>query len=55
MGSMTEPLDFEFEWAYRGESSEPGHGLRPPWSSASYNPIVVDREATRVSCTPRYV
>src|SRR5581483_592094 len=28
---MTEPLDFEFESAYRGESAQFGPGSRPPW------------------------
>jgi SAM-dependent methyltransferase len=29
---MTEPVDFEFESAYRGESAQFGPGTRPPWS-----------------------
>ena len=29
---MTQPLDFEFESAYRGESAQFGEGARPPWS-----------------------
>jgi len=29
---MTEPVDFEFETAYRGESAQLGLGVRPPWS-----------------------
>jgi SAM-dependent methyltransferase len=29
---MTEPLDFEFEFAYRGESAQFGQDTRPPWS-----------------------
>ena len=29
---MTQPTDFQFEAAYRGESTEFGEGTRPPWS-----------------------
>jgi SAM-dependent methyltransferase len=29
---MTESFDFDFETAYRGESTEFGQGVRPPWS-----------------------
>jgi SAM-dependent methyltransferase len=29
---MIEPLDFEFESAYRGEFAQFGEGVRPPWS-----------------------
>ncbi len=29
---MTQPTDFEFETAYRGESTLLGEGTRPPWS-----------------------
>jgi len=29
---MTQPTDFEFETAYRGESALLGEGTRPPWS-----------------------
>ena len=29
---MTESIDLEFESAYRGESAQFGHGVRPPWS-----------------------
>jgi 2-heptyl-1-hydroxyquinolin-4(1H)-one methyltransferase len=29
---MTQPTDFEFESAYRGESAQFGEGTRPPWS-----------------------
>lgn len=29
---MTQPVDFEFESAYRGESAQFGEGARPPWS-----------------------
>ncbi len=29
---MTQPTDFEFESAYRGESTQLGEGARPPWS-----------------------
>jgi len=29
---MTQPTDFEFETAYRGESTQFGDGVRPPWS-----------------------
>lgn len=31
-GGMTQPVDFEFETAYRGESAQLGEGVRPPWS-----------------------
>jgi SAM-dependent methyltransferase len=29
---MTQPVDFEFETAYRGKSAQFGEGVRPPWS-----------------------
>jgi len=29
---MTQPTDFEFESAYRGEAAQFGEGARPPWS-----------------------
>lgn len=29
---MTQPTDFEFESAYRGESAQLGAGTKPPWS-----------------------
>src|SRR6202000_859822 len=29
---MTQPTDFQFETAYRGESAQLGEGVRPPWS-----------------------
>jgi 2-heptyl-1-hydroxyquinolin-4(1H)-one methyltransferase len=29
---MSQPVDFEFESAYRGESAQFGEGVRPPWS-----------------------
>jgi 2-heptyl-1-hydroxyquinolin-4(1H)-one methyltransferase len=35
---MTEPLDFEFESAYRGESTQFGEGVRPPWSIGAPQP-----------------
>jgi 2-polyprenyl-3-methyl-5-hydroxy-6-metoxy-1,4-benzoquinol methylase len=35
---MTEPLDFEFESAYRGESAQFGAGARPPWSIGEPQP-----------------
>jgi SAM-dependent methyltransferase len=35
---MTEPLDFEFESAYRGESAQFGEGARPPWSIGAPQP-----------------
>ncbi|MGH3524849.1 MAG: class I SAM-dependent methyltransferase, partial [Mycobacterium sp.] len=35
---MTEPVDFEFETAYRGESGEFGRGIRPPWSIGEPQP-----------------
>ncbi len=35
---MTEPLDFEFESAYRGESAQFGDGVRPPWSLGEPQP-----------------
>ncbi|MCV7444966.1 hypothetical protein AWB91_24635 [Mycobacterium paraense] len=34
---MTQPVDFEFESAYRGESSF-GAGVRPPWSIGAPQP-----------------
>jgi SAM-dependent methyltransferase len=35
---MSESLDFEFESAYRGESSALGVGARPPWSIGEPQP-----------------
>jgi len=35
---MTEPLDFEFESAYRSESAQFGEGVRPPWSIGAPQP-----------------
>jgi 2-heptyl-1-hydroxyquinolin-4(1H)-one methyltransferase len=35
---MTQPTDFEFETAYRGESTEFGEGTRPPWSIGAPQP-----------------
>ena len=35
---MTEPIDFEFETAYRGESAQFGEGVRPPWSIGTPQP-----------------
>jgi SAM-dependent methyltransferase len=35
---MTEQVDFEFESAYRGESSQLGQGSRPPWSIGAPQP-----------------
>ncbi|BBZ10586.1 class I SAM-dependent methyltransferase [Mycobacterium branderi] len=35
---MTEPLDFEFESAYRGESAQFGPGAKPPWSIGEPQP-----------------
>lgn len=35
---MTEPLDFEFESAYRGESAQFGPGTKPPWSIGEPQP-----------------
>ncbi len=35
---MTEPSDFEFESAYRGESAQLGQGARPPWSLGEPQP-----------------
>jgi 2-polyprenyl-3-methyl-5-hydroxy-6-metoxy-1,4-benzoquinol methylase len=35
---VTEPLDFEFESAYRGESPQFGQGTRPPWSIGGPQP-----------------
>ncbi|OBI51103.1 class I SAM-dependent methyltransferase [Mycobacterium sp. E787] len=35
---MTQPLDFEFETAYRGESAQFGEGTRPPWSIGAPQP-----------------
>src|SRR5208283_2450357 len=36
--TMTEPLDFEFESAYRSESAQFGEGVRPPWSIGAPQP-----------------
>jgi SAM-dependent methyltransferase len=35
---MTQPTDFEFETAYRGESAMFGEGTRPPWSIGAPQP-----------------
>jgi 2-heptyl-1-hydroxyquinolin-4(1H)-one methyltransferase len=35
---MTQPTDFEFETAYRGESAMFGEGARPPWSIGAAQP-----------------
>ena len=35
---MTQPTDFEFETAYRGESTMFGDGARPPWSIGAPQP-----------------
>jgi SAM-dependent methyltransferase len=35
---MTEPVDFEFETVYRGESEQLGVGIRPPWSIGEPQP-----------------
>lgn len=35
---MTQPTDFEFESAYRGESAQFGAGVRPPWSLGAPQP-----------------
>ncbi len=35
---MTQPTDFEFESAYRGESAQFGEGMRPPWSIGAPQP-----------------
>lgn len=35
---MTQPTDFEFETAYRGESTTFGQGVRPPWSIGAPQP-----------------
>jgi 2-heptyl-1-hydroxyquinolin-4(1H)-one methyltransferase len=35
---MTQPTDFEFETAYRGESAMFGEGARPPWSIGAPQP-----------------
>jgi SAM-dependent methyltransferase len=35
---MTQPVDFEFETAYRGESAQFGEGVRPPWSIGAPQP-----------------
>ncbi len=35
---MTQPTDFEFESAYRGESAQFGEGTRPPWSIGAPQP-----------------
>jgi 2-heptyl-1-hydroxyquinolin-4(1H)-one methyltransferase len=35
---MTQPTDFEFETAYRGESALLGEGARPPWSIGAPQP-----------------
>jgi 2-heptyl-1-hydroxyquinolin-4(1H)-one methyltransferase len=35
---MTQPTDFQFEAAYRGESAQLGEGVRPPWSIGAPQP-----------------
>jgi SAM-dependent methyltransferase len=35
---MTEPVDFQFESAYRGDSEQFGAGARPPWSIGEPQP-----------------
>ena len=35
---MTQPVDFEFDTAYRGESAQFGEGVRPPWSIGAPQP-----------------
>src|ERR1700740_3649517 len=35
---MTQPTDFQFETAYRGESAQLGEGVRPPWSIGAPQP-----------------
>lgn len=35
---MTQPTDFEFESAYRGEAAQFGEGTRPPWSIGAPQP-----------------
>ena len=35
---MIEPVDFEFESAYRGEVAQFGEGVRPPWSLGEPQP-----------------
>jgi 2-heptyl-1-hydroxyquinolin-4(1H)-one methyltransferase len=35
---MTQPTDFQFETAYRGESTQFGEGVRPPWSIGAPQP-----------------
>ena len=35
---MTAPTEFEFESAYRGESTRLGDGIRPPWSLGEPQP-----------------
>jgi len=35
---MTQPTDFEFENAYRGDSAQFGEGVRPPWSIGAPQP-----------------
>jgi len=35
---MTQPVDFQFENAYRGESAQFGEGARPPWSIGAPQP-----------------
>jgi 2-heptyl-1-hydroxyquinolin-4(1H)-one methyltransferase len=35
---MIEPLDFQFESAYRGEVAQFGEGVRPPWSLGEPQP-----------------
>src|SRR5246127_4547616 len=35
---MTAPTEFEFESVYRGESTQLGEGIRPPWSLGEPQP-----------------
>src|SRR5579875_4036590 len=35
---MTQPVDFEFDDVYRGESERLGQGVRPPWSIGEPQP-----------------
>ena len=35
---MAESPDFEFDSAYRAESTQLGHGVRPPWSIGEPQP-----------------
>src|SRR6201984_3832549 len=40
---MTQPTDFEFETAYRGESTMFGEGTRPRWSIGAPQPELAAR------------